>query len=252
MNSAITITDKFSWARVRRIWDFYFPAIKLPLILYPIVCVSVSVASSFLVESGIGLMISGLISMIYGMAIYLFPVFFCRYKSPVMESMLPVTAGEKMVYFIGVTLLIPILLGQVPSILMTDVIKYFKEIKLAIPADIGLDVEEYGQYSWYGLIQQLPPLFACLFVVLTCRKNRVGLSIAAVIGTLVIMGILAGVISFLNITDALFSDETSDAVATAMALDVVDKLLIAVGIFSALFCTTLMTIAYFRIKNSQI
>jgi membrane protein len=248
----MTTTDKFSWARVRRIWDFYFPAIKLPLILYPIVCISVSIASSFLVESGIGLMISGLISMIYGMAIYLFPVFFCRYKSPVMESMLPVTTGEKMVYFIGVTLLIPILLGQVPSILMTDVIKYFKEIKLAIPADIGFDVEEYGQYSWYGLIQQLPPLFACLFVVLTCRKNRVGLSIAAVIGTLVIMGILAGVISFLNITDALFSDETSDAVATAMALDVVDKLLIAVGIFSALFCTTLMTIAYFRIKNSQI
>lgn len=248
----MTTTDKFSWARVRRIWDFYFPAIKLPLILYPIVCISVSIASSFLVESGIGLMVSGLISMIYGMAIYLFPVFFCRYKSPVMESMLPVTTGEKMVYFIGVTLLIPILLGQVPSILMTDVIQYFKEIKLAIPADFDLDVEEYGQYSWYGLIQQLPPLFACLFVVITCRKNRVGLSIAAVIGTLVIMGILAGVISFLNITDALFSDETSDAVATAMAVEFVDKLLIAVGIFSALFCTTLMTIAYFRIKNSQI
>lgn len=252
MNPAMTTTDKFSWARVRRIWDFYFPAIKLPLILYPIVCISVSIASSFLVESGIGLMVSGLISMIYGMAIYLFPVFFCRYKSPVMESMLPVTTGEKMVYFIGVTLLIPILLGQVPSILTTDIIKYFKEIKLAIPADIDLAVEEYGQYSWYWLIQQLPPLFACLFVVLTCRKNRIGLSIAAVIGTLIVMGIIAGVISFLNITDALFSDETSNAVATAMAVEFVDKLLIAVGIFSALFCTTLMTIAYFRIKNSQI
>lgn len=247
----MTTTDKFSWARVRRIWDFYFPAIKLPLILYPIVCISVSIASSFLVESGIGLMVSGLISMIYGMAIYLFPVFFCRYKSPVMESMLPVTTGEKMVYFIGVTLLIPILLGQVPSIITTDIIKYFREIKLAMP-DIDLDVEEYGQYSWYGLFQQLPPLFACLFVVLTCRKNRIGLSIAAVIGTLVFIGILAGVISFLNITDALFSDETSDAVATAMAMEFMENLFLAVGVFSFLFCTTLMTIAYFRIKNSQI
>lgn len=251
MNSAIITTDKFSWARVRLIWNFYYPAIKLPLILYPIVCISVSVASSYLVESGIGLMVSGLISMIYGMAIYLFPVFFCRYKSPVIESMLPVTTGEKMVYFIGVTLFIPILLGQVPSIITTDIIKYFREIKLAMP-DIDLNVDEYGQYSWYGLIQQLPPLFACLFVVITCRKNRIGLSIAAVIGTLVFMGIIAGVISFLNITDALFSEKTSDAVATAMALDIVDKLLLAVGIFSALFCTTLMTIAYFRIKHTQI
>lgn len=251
MNSAIITTDKFSWARVRLIWNFYYPAIKLPLILYPIVCISVSVASSYLVESGIGLMVSGLISMIYGMAIYLFPVFFCRYKSPVIESMLPVTTGEKMVYFIGVTLFIPILLGQVPSIITTDIIKYFREIKLAMP-DIDFDVNEYGQYSWYGLIQQLPPLFACLFVVITCRKNRIGLSIAAVIGTLVFMGIIAGVISFLNITDALFSEKTSDAVATAMALDIVDKLLLAVGIFSALFCTTLMTIAYFRIKHTQI
>lgn len=248
----MTTTDKFSWARVRRIWDFYFPAIKLPLILYPIVCISVSIASSFLVESGIGLMISGLISMIYGMAIYLFPVFFCRYKSPVMESMLPVTTGEKMVYFIGVTLLIPILLGQVPAIFIADIIKHFREIKLALP-DIDLDVNEYGAYSWYSLVQQLSPLFACLFVVITCRKNRIGLSIAAVIGTLVIMGILAGVITFLNISNAIFSEaEIPTAVLTAEAEGFVNNLFWAVGIFSVLFCTTLMTIAYFRIKHTQI
>lgn len=248
----MTTTDKFSWARVRRIWDFYFPAIKLPLILYPIVCISVSIASSFLVESRIGLMVSGLISMIYGMAIYLFPAFFCRYKSPVMESMLPVTTGEKMVYFIGVTLLIPILLGQVPAIFIADIIKHFREIKLALP-DIDLDVNEYGAYSWYSLVQQLSPLFACLFVVITCRKNRIGLSIAAVIGTLVIMGILAGVVTFLNISNVIFSEvEIPTDVLTAEAEGFVNNLFWAVGIFSVLFCTTLMTIAYFRIKHTQI
>lgn len=252
MNSAITTTDKFSWARVRLIWNFYFPAIKLPLILYPIVCVSVSVASLYLLESFVGVMVTGLISMIYGMAIYLFPVFFCRYKSPVMEAMLPVTAGEKMVYFIGVTLLIPILLGQVPSIFITDIIKHFREIKLGIP-DTDIDISTYGEYSWYSLVQQLSPLFACLFVVITCRKNRIGLSIAAVIGTLVIMGILSGIIAFINVSGAIFSEvEVPTDVLTAEAEGFVNNLFWAVGIFSVLFCTTLMTIAYFRIKHTQI
>lgn len=255
MDTAIITPDKFSWARMRQLWDFYYPAIKLPLILYPVVCISLTFLSAYLVESKIGIMVSGLISMIYGLAIYLFPLFFTRYKSPIVEAMLPVTTAERLTYFIGVTLLIPMLLGQVPSLITMEIIKYFKEIKLAIP-DMEVELTKFGEHGEFGgfsLLQQLPPLFGCLFVVITCHRNRVGYSIAMVIGVLVVTSIIAAVLSILYFAGYISSGaELSDDALVGEVVNFVTETAWIIGSISILFCIGMMVAAYNRLKRAQI
>lgn len=198
------LSPGFSWQRLQMVARFYYPCLRLPLILYPTIAAVVGFLEAWLMQSVIGMAISALPSMLISFMFYLFPLFFARPKSPAVETMLPATSTEKATFFVGMCLIVNPILIYVPQYLTNYLASFF----FTSPIQDGineLSFEMICQTYGFSFFQAFPPLATCMYVVFSRWRNRMGTAIGLTIATLVaitLIGAIYGVI--MAFTDSSF------------------------------------------------
>lgn len=204
MTNEYTLSPGFSWQRVQMVARFYYPCMRLPLILYPTISAVVGFLNAWLMQSVLGTAISALPSMLMSFMFYLFPLFFARPKSPVVETMLPATSTEKATFFVGMCLIVNPILVYVPQFL-TNYLAAFIFTSPIMDGVNELSFEMICDTYGFSMFQALPPLATCMYVIFSRWRNRMGTAIGLTIATLValtLIGAIYGVI--MAFTDSNF------------------------------------------------
>lgn len=188
----------FSWHRVASVWTYYSPVLKMQLWLWPLVAAGIYLMGLFMALSpfpaGSSFAVSGL-----SMLISFGPLILAGSNALVCETMLPVRADEKFVFYLLYFLIV------VPVLTMLTV------GALHLVATMILGVESLQGYS--GLLNRLGLVFeytygigifgdvigimACLFGVTAFTRNRALAGVGFFIGSGIVTGIIGGIMSII-------------------------------------------------------
>jgi len=203
--TAITFSNDFSWARVGRVASYYYPVLRLQMIIYPavsLVCYLLGLWISQTSLTGvIGAMFSSLLSI---MAIFA-PAVLARRNCQVCDSMLPALVSEKLAVLLGYFLVV------VPA--LTYGVYY--GVGYCIESLAGIDngplmsMDMLLDASWSHLLPERSHLLLtvlpntleftalsglCLWMVLMLKRNRTLGSILATAGAWVGLSMITSVI----------------------------------------------------------
>lgn len=255
--------DHFSRAHLRSISGFYYPRLKLALILYPTVSVTIGIIYLFLQRFDLGVLFGGILSLILAVMFYLFPLVFYRYRSPEIETMLPATTGEKLTMFAVACLIINPLLCYVPYYsVLTLLSPYFEHSELSSLVDTLSNEMIFSSYG-LNILQSLPPLATCMFVVITSPKKRMGLAIGLTIVTVIALSFAAAIYGFvmaLSEDSTIFHQaaqnnsatyEAGLAAGTAVASSWIKELIVVMGTLSLLYTSLMLWLGYCKMKRMQ-
>ncbi len=251
-----TLNNRFSWQRVGMVARFYYPSLRLPLMIYPAISLVIGLFSLWLSKTEIGFLFTGLLSMILSLMFYFFPLFFTKPSSPVVESMLPATTGERFTVFVIACLIINPIITFLPYYIIDWTIVNKPEI-----------IEQITQFSYefiaksygMGIAQSLPPLVTCLFVVFTRWKNRISASIGFTILTMVALGIIGGISGFIiAITDLIPHAENMTSSYEAgvelgkTMVNLILPIVIAIGTICMIYTAVMLLILYRKMRRQQL
>jgi len=256
----ITLNNRFSWQRVGMVARFYYPSLRLPLMIYPATSLVIGLLSFWLSKTEIGFLFTGLLSMILSLMFYFFPLFFTKPSSPVVESMLPATTGERFTVFVIACLILNPIITFLPYYIIDWTIVAKPEI-----------IEQLTQFSYefiansYGMAaaQSLTPLVTCLFVVFTRWKNRISASIGFTILTTVALGIIGGIFGFIiaitdliplaeqDMTSSYSSYEAGVEIGKIMANRML-PMVIAIGTICLIYTVVMLLILYRKMRRQQL
>ncbi|MCM1349207.1 MAG: hypothetical protein NC338_07320 [Firmicutes bacterium] len=250
--------NQFSPARLKMTFQYFFPAIKLPLLLYVATSLSVGIIYMLLQQSATGVVMSGLLQFILSIMLYFFPLLLYRTYNPVVQTMLPSTAGEKLTVFFIMCLVINPIVVYLPfngmQWAMAPFINadpLFSDIK-----QLSISMSEIMQGT--GWLQSLPPVATCMFVVVTSARKRVGLAVGMTILTIVGLSLLSGIAgavmafntnfeAFVNVSGTVNPSELGELMAEWL------KPLIVVIISACTAYTLFMTwLSYRKLKHMQV
>lgn len=256
MTNEAVISNKFSWHRAGMIARFYYPSLRLPLMIYPAVSLVLGLFAYWLSKTEMGFLFSGLLSMVMSLMFYFFPLFFTRPSSPVVESMLPATAGERLMVFVVACLVINPIATFLPYYIihwtMIKVPDMFKEV-------YDLSAEFFSKSYFMNALQSLPPLVTCMFIVFTRWKNRISASIGFTILTLVALGMIGGIfgiiIALTEIIPMSESDPSSYEAGVEFGRIMASKILpmvIAMGSLCLAYTVLMVWLMYRKIRRQQL
>ncbi len=257
MNEA-AISNKFSWHRVGMIARFYYPSLRLPLMIYPAVSLVLGLFTFWLSKTEIGFLFSGLLSMVMSLMFYFFPLFFTRPSSPVVESMIPATAGERLTVFAAACLILNPILTYIPYCI---IYRLFVEQPEIVKEVLEVTQEFTGQGKSYALsiAQALPPMITCMFIVFTRWKNRISAAIGFTILSMVALGMLGGIMGAIFIfTDLIPIAEQNPATlenGVELGRFMADKMypmLITIGSVCIIYTVSMVWLMYRKIRNQQL
>jgi hypothetical protein len=190
-----TINNNFSWARFKLLARYYSPALRLQMILYPIIALIIGILTYISMKSETGIIFGGLIGTILSFMIYLSPLALTRRTSPVVEAMLPVTWKEKAVLLLGYFLIIIPILIYIPS-----TIGEWITSQLIAPNELQQTLKALSDSSTIGMygLNYAPVVLTtsiALLVVISLTRNRAIMGLVWTIGTVVIMGMISSISS---------------------------------------------------------
>ncbi len=198
MNSTATInTDNFSWERTMMVARYYYPALRLQLMLYPAVSAAVGIVTFFMFNSPIWTIFGGLLTFVLQLMLYIAPIAFTIRSNRAIETMLPAKWQEKATFILLYTFIVIPILVYVPKYLCHTLLSTFitgNSLMLEINK-ISNEISSFYTY-FINIVQELVPLATCLFVVVWRNSNRALLGSVWAIVSLVVMAIIGGIIGF--------------------------------------------------------
>lgn len=245
--------DGFSWNRVKMLYSFYFPTIKNQMIAYAIAAFIVSSASILLTTLNplfIILVVLAFTAIIY--ALYWSPIIFSRRNFHLIETILPVSGNEKVVFYFSYSfLIIPIIvigaaiLGALVTYLFPDSRELIDKIlNVELPAEAleAFNAKSFGTAyiisviaSWYEMV------ITALFAVVYFKKNKALMAIILTFAVSMITGIIGGISGFI-----IGFEEMSNADTTSISMDGILTFSIAITMVFNVAMTyfTIRTIKY--------
>lgn len=256
-----TINNSFSWERLGLVARFYYPCLRLPLLIYPAVSLVLGISNYWLTKSEIGLLFAGLLSLILSMMFYFFPLFFTRPSSPVVESMIPATAAERLTVFAGACLIVNPILTYLPYYLIDWIFGPSSEL-MAMMSSFNNEVMDKGYFVGYA--QALPPMVTCMFVVFSKWKNRIasaiGFTILTIVALSVIGGIFGVVIAIAELADKVEGIDPGSYEQGVMfgkliageMLPTMVIMVIALGTLSIIYTALMVGLLYRKLRRQQV
>lgn len=246
--------DRYSWSRVKMLARYYGPTLKLPLIIYPLVSLVLGVINVFLQQTLLGSVLGGLLGLILGCMLYFFPLFLYRAWTPVANTLLPATVGERLTVFAIVCLVINPLLVYGPYYLMEWVMGMVITPNEYAVFLMGMAATAFNESYGLNFFQYFPPLVTCMFVVITSPRKRVGLAIGMVIATIIGLSVIGGICGVFMALDSGFRQIVTQADAYNVGVGMAGYLkhmLIGIGSLSLIYTAVMTTVAYFKMKRMQ-
>ena len=257
MKTDALIPDTFQKARLDMVARYYAPALRIPLIVYPCVSLALGIVCYLLNLTVVGVIFSSLLGLITTAMFYFFPLFFQKVSSPVVETMLPATAGERLVFIALCCLVLNPLMVFVPKYLAEWVMRFiFAPSEFQELTDALSNMMTEGTYG-LNILQGLPPLVTCMFVVLTSVRNTIGKAVGWTVATIVFLT-LAGAIT--GVVMALSDSSSQEIAKRSGPYDIppesianpLRNLVVITGSFSLIYTIVMTWLAYQKMKRTQI
>ncbi|MBR5332155.1 MAG: hypothetical protein IKV32_02500 [Muribaculaceae bacterium] len=199
----------FSWNRVKMLFAFYFPILKHQIIAYALAAFLVHAFSLFLIriESLFWILtLLGYFALLY--ALYWNPIIFTRRNFHLVETMLPISGNEKVVFYtIYSFVIVPItmLLGIIAA---TGFMYIFPGTRELIASAFNLEIPEIAlkeiaifkegiAYIISAIASAIGMIATSLFAVVYFKKNKALMAIILSLGSSIALGIVGSILGFL-------------------------------------------------------
>lgn len=256
--------SSFSWSRVGMVAKYYYPALRLQMMWYPIVTAGLFLIVSLLqlaggevADASMGIM--GAISFMF----YWAPLALCRHESRLTTTLLPVTAAEKtlvlLVYFFVV---IPILLFGVEYALAGIVHYTMPEISFldrALAKYEELELEDKGLLMVSTVFLSVLPAMLCLWGVAHFRQNRTLKAMLTSCGVYLATSFVAGISGVILAFKKGFEDgmagvapATAEETFARAMVETMTDVFVVVGIVAMAASVVMAYLTHREIKNYQI
>lgn len=259
----MTQSRKFSFQRMMMVVRFYMPSFRLAFILYPAVSLTIGILTTLLNQWEIGIIFSGLLSLILSVMLYFFPLFYCRNASPVVRTMLPATAAEKMTVLAVACLIINPILVYLPNMAASQILGLYCEPSEFLKLAGSLNTYSFSSKSLATVVNAFPPLVTCMFIVATRIRNTIGMAIGMTILTIVVYSVIAGISGAVMAIHGTLNDIASNPdfarVASdpdnpefpGMVLRNLMPLLYTLAAVAVSYTVLMLTLAYRKMKSLQ-
>lgn len=265
--AALQHDGSFSWRRVATVWTYYSPVLKMQLWLWPLVAAGIYLMGLFMALSPFPAESSFAVSDLL-MLISFGPLMLARSNALVCETMLPVRADEKFVFFLLYFLIV------VPVLTMLTA------GALHLAATMILGVERLQDYTAFltqrsqmigytygiGVFSDVIGIVACLLGVTAFTRNRTLAGVGFVIGSGIVVGIISSIFGIIMaFTSGIFdgflqfgeivesnSGNTQAMVEEMYELPVMRLMMIVISSITAIVSILLGYLLLRRIRNRQI
>lgn len=200
--TSLPATDRFSWRRVGMVARYYYPSLKRPLIIFPLLSLAVGLFSILSLRYNFDLFYSGTLSTILTFTYYWSPVIFNRIESSQLTMTLPCRWSERATFVMIFALLGLPLLVMGPSTALSELGRYlYADNYTSLLTRWGAtDTSIMPVFTTIllGLAMYMLPFTVALFTMFRARKSKVLkamlFSIAALIAQIFAFGIITGVV----------------------------------------------------------
>jgi len=266
MKTYDNLPDTFQWSRFKMVARYYTPALRLPLIIYPCVSLVLGASCYYLNDTPSGVFFSSILNLILSLMFYFFPLFFHRVSNPVIETMLPATAGERLCFIVVMSLLVNSMLVYLPNWLITNFLE-----TISTPTEFQLLTQQLSESLFtgtYGIafFQALLPTVTCMFVVATCHRNTLGKAIGWTIATIVALSIASMIATvvlialnidlFDSISEASKAEsqsyEAGLTLGSSLAAGLLKPILYGIGCAGLIYTALMTWLSYRKMKRCQI
>lgn len=254
-------TDRFSWKRVAMVGRYYYPTLRLQIILYPLISLAVGIATystklwyySALIEAFYGIL-SVALSFMY----YWAPTVFSRSNGRAIEVMLPARSSEKSTFIVLYTLVgvsamvwLPQLLCYIAFTLISGDSSIFSAYDM-----LHLTTGERIAAGLFSALQALVPICTCLLAVFAYKKSRVAMGILWSIISMIGMALLGIIYSIAYIAsngvERLSSIDYNGTDALEQITHIMSSLIYAGGAFSLIYVLAIIWFTVRTIHKTQI
>lgn len=248
-------TDRFSWKRVAMVGRYYYPALRMQIILYPLISLAIGIATyttrlwslSALIEAFYGILAVALSFMYYWA-----PTVFSRSNGRAIEVMLPARSSEKAAFIllytiVGISALVwlPQLLCYIAFTLISGDSSIFAAYDM-VPLTTGKRIVAH----MLSALQALVPLCTCLLAVFAYKKSRVAMGILWSIVSLIGMALVAMIYTIIYIASngvERFSNiSLGGSDATEQLVRLVSPIAYVCGAFSLIY---ILIIIFFTVRT---
>ncbi len=259
----MTQSRKLSFRRMMMVVRFYMPSFRLALILYPAVSLTIGILTTLLNQWELGIFFSGLLSLILSVMLYFFPLFYCRNASPVVRTMLPATAAEKMTVLAVACLIINPILVYLPNMAASQILGLYCEPSEFLKLADSLNTYSLSFKSLATVTNAFPPLVTCMFIVATRIRNTIGMAIGMTILTIVVYSVIAGISGAVMAIHGTLNDIASNPDFARVASDPANPefpgmvlrnlmpLLYTLAAVAVCYTVLMLTLAYRKMKSLQ-
>lgn len=193
------IENRFSWDRVMRIGEFYFPALRMQMILYPVVALvlyGLTFLGHYTLGGTVGILSNGLSSTVLGFMFYFAPVALTRRDTRIVETMLPATTVEKSVFLLGYFfVVIPVLLSGV-YYGVGSALQWILGLNDVLFTSLSITDMPYTPLVWASnMISAIVPAITCLWAVLVVARSRALMAMVWSVVSLISLSMLSGLIT---------------------------------------------------------
>lgn len=257
MINSIPVTNSFSWRRFMAVARFYYPRLRIQLLVYPLIAVffSICIAIATNYES-FELLTAPLVMAINAMISFGPRVFACR-KGLETETLLPATATEKCTFILIYGLVVIPLLVLLPMLLMYFILPVDRSLEYIIQLISKSQNMFISKTYGLSLIQYCAPAITCLWSVMALKNNRVVMGIVWTFVYNTVLGIAGGIygaymafkIGFKDGMDGVSKIDT--AALTNRIIDDMAPYMTIVSVVVLIYCIFALYKTCQSIKNRQ-
>ncbi len=200
MNSITSYpADRFSFGRFAMVARYYWPTVRMQVILYPAISLAAGILISLCRNNGdMALILTGLLSMPLSLLLNFGPLVFAVKSNQEIEAMIPARTSEKTTFLLLYNLVVMPFLILFPKFLVTYI--FFPDFAMTLANDqeaqeVLRDILADNTFFMQAIsmCSTLMPVAVCTFCVFFFRKRRVLYSIIWTIVSIMVPAI-AGIV----------------------------------------------------------
>ncbi len=257
MINSIPVNNSFSWRRFVAVARFYYPRLRIQILVYPIAAVFFSIWISVAAGHELAELIAAPVIMAIGAMISFGPIALACRKGIETETLLPATGAEKCTFILLYGLIIIPLLILRPMQIMYFMLPVDQSV--AYFANLIFKTNNLVITDTYGLsvVQHLAPAITCLWAVMTLKNNRVVMGIVWTFVFEVITAIIGASYGIIWVFKKGYNDGFSGVPADpdAIAEGIIEGMIpfmIVLSVIMIIYCIFALVKTCQNIKNRQL
>ena len=257
MINSIPVNGSFSWRRFVAVARFYYPRLRIQILVYPLIAVFFSICIVIATNYESFELLTAPIVMAINAMIAFGPITFACRKGLETETVLPATATEKCTFILFYGIVAIPLLILLPMLLMYFILPVDRSLEYIIQLISKSQNMFISKTYGLSLIQYCAPAITCLWSVMALKNNRVVMGIVWTFVYNTVLGITGAVygayMAFkIGFKDGMYGVDKLDTTAlTNAVINGMTPYMTIVSVVILIYCIFALYKTCQSIKNRQ-